>query len=230
MTRRAQGLAISLGVHALACWALWRVLTPPPPTSATLELTVSPPAAAASVLSGMNEPRGGVQDSGPSPRAVLTHPPPLREEGGAGERSAGPPLLLPVAGLARIVPPPASPSAVSASPSSTPVPLPAVRPANQETPGLAASEVPAKLLRQAAPRYPRRARAARREGAVTVGFEVDATGAVRHPQATGEAAEVAWFGAAACDAVAAWTFTPALRAGRPVTCQVQVLVRFSLDR
>ena len=226
MTRRAQGLAVSLGMHAVACWALWRLLTLPPPTPATMELTLPP----AAVFSEMGGSKDGGQVSGQSPRVTLARPLPIGENGGAGERPAGPPSLLPVAGPVRIVPSPAPPPAVSASPSSFPVPLPAARPADQETPGLAAAEVPARLLRQAAPRYPRRARAARREGAVTVGFEVDATGVVRHPQATGDAVEVAWFGAAACDAVAAWTFTPALRAGRPVVCQMQVRVRFSLDR
>ena len=194
-----------------------------------MELILSP-LVAAPVVSGTGDLKGKAQNLGKPSRAALSRFPPVKMNGGVDEKRVCLPPVLPVVNPAGNASAPASPPAVPVALFSTPVPLPAARPADQETPTLVVDAVPAKPLRQAAPRYPRRARAVRREGAVTVGFEVDATGAVRHPQATGDAAEVAWFGAAACDAVAGWTFAPARRAGRPVTCQVQVLVRFSLDR
>ena len=95
MTRRAQGLAISLGGHVLACWVLWRFLTPSPPSSGTMELILSP-LVAAPVVSGTGDLKGKAQNLGKPSRAALSRFPPVKMNGGVDEKRVCLPPVLPV--------------------------------------------------------------------------------------------------------------------------------------
>lgn len=84
---------------------------------------------------------------------------------------------------------------------------------------------PAKALKVAAPVYPESARRARQDGQVTVTVEVKTDGTVATASAVGGNQELR---DAAVAAARNWTFVPATRGGKPITCEVVVPVEFVL--
>lgn len=65
------------------------------------------------------------------------------------------------------------------------------------------------------------------EGTVTIGFVVDATGAVRDPQVV--RSNNPWFERPAIDAILKWKFQPGVKGGKPVNSRVMQPVDFSLN-
>jgi periplasmic protein TonB len=123
-------------------------------------------------------------------------------------------LALPPAGFAWQAAPSPSPSA-SAAPtaSSTPAPLPED------------DYRPAQLLTGKRPQYPAKAARNRIAGTVVVRFEVDEDGKVKKARISRGIEEL---NNAALEAVRAWKFKPAVKAGQKVQVTLEAPVTFEL--
>jgi protein TonB len=86
---------------------------------------------------------------------------------------------------------------------------------------------PPRILTRSEPEYPVNARRLRVEGTVLLNVLVGTDGRVRDVKVL-EADGGKLLSPAAVDAVRKWTFTPAMRSGRPVECWHKVPIRFAL--
>lgn len=86
---------------------------------------------------------------------------------------------------------------------------------------------PAQLMTGKRPQYPARAARNRIEGTVVVRFEVDEEGKVKKARISRGIVEL---NDAALDAVRAWKFKPAVKAGRPVQVTLEAPVSFQLPQ
>lgn len=85
-----------------------------------------------------------------------------------------------------------------------------------------------RALSQAAPEFPRRARAAGVGGVVVVGFLITAEGRVEDARVL-NAEPPGWFEDVALEAVRSWSFSPARYQGRPVPVRREVPLQFALQ-
>lgn len=179
---------------------------PPSPSPAAPPLeTMAPPVLVEAVRSARPAPVLPAPTAKPRPPRPATLPPPIPQEAA--------PRAVPTAS-------PASAAASEVVPSA-----PAAAPAADEF--VPADASPA-YLRNPPPAYPLAARRRGVEGVVTVSAAVDAAG---HPTAVTviRGSGHAMLDRAAEQAVAAWRFMPARRAGIAVASTVEVPVRFTLD-
>jgi len=110
-------------------------------------------------------------------------------------------------------------------PSHVVVPVLFVRPSADD---LASVDLPPKVVRQEPPVYPLEMRRARLLGRVILGFIVDVEGRVREAHVV--ESNNPYFDDPALDAVLKWTFTPAIKDGRPVNCTMKVPINFTLNQ
>jgi protein TonB len=107
---------------------------------------------------------------------------------------------------------------------------PPARPKGAASPGppLAADDYrPAQLMTGKRPQYPAQAARNKIEGTVVVRFEVDEKGKVKKARISKGIEEL---NEAALDAVRAWKFKPAIKAGRPVEVTLEAPVNFELPQ
>ena len=81
-----------------------------------------------------------------------------------------------------------------------------------------------RLVKQVDPKYPKSEFERGRSGSVAVALTIDATGAVREPYAQASAGPA--FDEAAIEAVGQYSFTPALKQGKPILVDVILVVNF----
>src|SRR5688500_2846787 len=127
-------------------------------------------------------------------------------------------LLLAVSPLAfawQAAPSPTPPASPAPAAASTPVPLPED------------DYRPAQLLTGKRPQYPSKAARNRIQGTVVVRFEVDEEGKVKKARISRGIEDL---NNAALDAVRAWKFRPAIKAGRPAQVTLEAPVTFELPQ
>lgn len=86
---------------------------------------------------------------------------------------------------------------------------------------------PAQIVTSKRPQYPRKAARNRIQGTVVVRFEVDEEGKVKKARISRGIEDL---NEAALDAVRAWKFRPAIKAGRPVQVTLEAPVSFELPQ